>query len=96
MSEKTWFEDLFEDHLMLRDITLVAFTTLFYGASMPLILAYVSDGSLSLNFMIGLGLGTGVHFSVLYWPIMEHMARLKGESMFRYFFGGDPLEELEE
>ena len=93
MSEKTWFEDLFDGHLMLRDITLVAFTTLFYGASLPLILTYVGDGSLSLAFMIGLGLGAGVLFSVLFWPIMEYMARLKGESMFRYFFGEDPLEE---
>ena len=83
MTEKTWFDRQFDDHLLLRDLVLVAFLVLGYGIPMTVV----------MGFTWIWGIGSGVLFAVLWLVIMEVASRRKGASMFRYFLGGDPLAE---
>jgi|GEM_PF-4404078 len=85
MAEKTWFDRAFDDHLLVRDLVLVAFLVFAYGIPMGVFVG----GFVRMRW--AWGIGSGVLFAVLFLPVMEVAARRKGESMFRYFFGGDPL-----
>jgi len=85
MSQKTWFDRRFDDNLLLRDLVLVAFCVFGYGIPMGVF----------MGFRWLWGIGSGVLFAVLFLTVMEIASRRKGESMFRYFFGGDPLAEEE-
>ncbi|WP_181687133.1 hypothetical protein [Halorhabdus salina] len=83
MAEKTWFDRTFDDHLLFRDLVLIAF--LVFGFGIPM--------GLFLESHVFWGIASGVAFAVLYLAGMEIISRRKGDSMFRYFFGGDPLAE---
>jgi uncharacterized membrane protein len=81
MTEKTWFDRVFDDNLLVRDLVLVAFCVFGYGIPMGVF----------MGFRWLAGLASGVLFAALFLAVMEVAARRKGESMFRYFLGGDPL-----
>lgn len=80
MTEKTRFDRAFDDHLLARDLALVAFLVVGYGVPMKF----------ALGMPWRFALASGVGFAVLWLALMEVVARRKGSSMFRYF-GGDPL-----
>lgn len=85
MSEEKLFEEIFEDHLLLRDSTLIMFLILGYGVSMQFLI--IHDWFISIV--------SGVLFAAIWLTVMEIYARRKNSSMFRYFLGGDSLEEKE-
>lgn len=93
MTEKTRFDRIFDNHLMLRDLTLLSFTTIFYGFSLAAILSYTTGDSIQTESVLAIAFGSGIIFSTLFWSMMEYSARRKEESMFRYFLGGDTLEK---
>ena len=78
---------------MLRDLTLLSFTTVFYGFLLAVILSYTACSSVQTGSVVLIGFGSGILFSALFWSMMEYSARKKEESMFRYFLGGDTLEK---
>ncbi|WP_135661575.1 hypothetical protein [Halorhabdus rudnickae] len=81
MTEKTWFDSTFDEHLLLRDMVLVV--VLVFGFGIPM--------GAFLEFGFRWGIASGVVFAALFLAVMESLARRNGESMFRYFLGGDPL-----
>jgi hypothetical protein len=83
MTDRTWFDRQFDDNLLVRDLVLVAFCVFGYGVPMGVF----------MRFRWVWGLAAGVCFAVLFLAVMEVASRRKGESMFRYFLGGDPLGE---
>jgi len=83
MSEKGWFERRFDEHLLARDLVLVA----------CLVLAFAVPVALVLGRSWQRALASGVLFAVLYLTAMELWSRWEGTSMFRYFFGGDPFRD---
>jgi len=83
MMGMTWFDSLLDEHLLFRDVVLVVLLVFGFGIPMGAFLEFGFRG----------GIASGVVFATLYLAVMELLARRNGESMFRYFLGGDPLAE---
>lgn len=90
MTEKTWFERKFDDNLLARDLVLASFLVFGFGILFKILLDFIRP---STGITLKMALATGVLFAALWLPIMEIMARREDSSIFRYFLGGDPLEE---
>lgn len=88
--EKTWFDRAFDDHLMARDLTLVGFLIFGFAGLFKLGMGFFSE---NISISWGISVGTGVLFAVLWLALMEAWASSRDRSMFRYFFGGDWMEE---
>lgn len=79
-AEKTWLDQMLDDHLLVRDLVLVAFFLVPYSVT----------SKLWYELTWQQAFGSGILFAVLVLAIAEVYAQWRGTSMFR-FFGGDPL-----